>query len=397
MKRLLILGAGILQIAVIKKAKELGIYTIVADGDANAKGLSLADIPLVVNITDPELVFNKINELHIDGVIHPCSEVAMNTMGYINDKLKLSGIGVNTAMIATNKRKMREAFKEGGAPSPESYSASSYDEFLSKLQMINGKAIVKPSRNSGSRGVSCINTKDNTELLSLYNNAINNSRDKSVVVEKFIDGPEFSVEIIIWNNKINIIAITDKLTTGEPHFIELGHSQPSLFSRKDQQLIIDAAIKGCKSLRLNNCVAHAEVKLQNNLPYIMEIGARLGGDFISTELVHLSTGIDMVRAAIDIALGISPDLSPKHNAQGAAIRYFTPSEGIINNIDISKCIKGKDIYDFNIYVKNGQHVNAINSSSDRSGHVIATGINATEAIKNAENFIKNIKYTISPL
>lgn len=397
MKRLLILGAGILQIAVIEKAKELGICTIVADGDSNARGLHLADIPLVVNITDPELVYNRIKELHIDGVIHPCSEVAMNTMGYINDKLKLSGIGFDTAMIATNKGRMREAFKQGGAPSPESYSASTYGEFLYKLQLINGKAIVKPSRNSGSRGVSCINTKDNTELLSLYNNAINNSRDKSVVVEKFIEGPEFSVEAIIWNKKINIIAITDKLTTGEPHFIELGHSQPSLLTKNEQQLVIDAAIKGCKSLNLNNCVAHVEIKLQNNLPYIMEIGARLGGDFISTELVHLSTGIDMVRAAIDVALGIPPDLSPKHNPRGAAIRYFVPPEGIISDIDISKCIKDKNIYDYNIYIYNGQHVNAINSSSDRSGHVIATGINATEAIKNAENFIKNIKYTISPL
>lgn len=395
MKRLLILGAGILQIAVIKKAKELGICTIVADGDSNARGLYLADIPLVVNITDPELVYNRIKELHIDGVIHPCSEVAMNTMGYINDKLKLSGIGFDTAMIATNKGRMREAFKQGGAPSPESYSASTYGEFLYKLQLINGKAIVKPSRNSGSRGVSCINTKDNTELLSLYNNAINNSRDKSVVVEKFIEGPEFSVEAIIWNKKINIIAITDKLTTGEPHFIELGHSQPSLFTKNEQQLVIDAAIKGCKSLNLNNCVAHVEIKLQNNLPYIMEIGARLGGDFISTELVHLSTGIDMVRAAIDVALGIPPDLSQKHNPRGAAIRYFVPPEGIISDIDISKCIKDKNIYDYNIYIYNGQHVNAINSSSDRSGHVIATGTNAIEAIKNAENFINNIKYTIS--
>lgn len=395
MRKLLILGAGILQIAIIKKAKQMGIYTIVADGDENAKGLVLADKPIVVNIVNPLSVYEVVKDLNIDGVIHPCSEVAMNTMGFLNEKLGLSGINMETAIRATNKEKMRKAFKNYNAPSPISYGANNFNDFLVKLKSIEGKAIVKPSRNSGSRGVSLVGKDDANDILySCFETAISNSRDKSVVVEEYIDGAEFSVEIVIYNNQINILAVTDKLTTCAPHFVELGHSQPSLFSEEDVAKIKDAAIKGCRALGLNNCAAHAELKLQDGNLYIIEIGARLGGDFISTELVHLSTGIDMVAAAINIALGLEPNLRPKHISQGAAIRYFVPKSGVINDINLSKC-DFNNIYEHNIYVNNGDIISDIKSSLDRSGHVIAVGENVNLAIEKANDFLNSITYTIN--
>lgn len=395
MKSLLILGAGILQVAVIKKAKEKGIYTVVADGNPAAIGLPLADKSLVVNIVDPEAVLKALENEHIDGVIHPCSEVAMNTMGIVNDVFHLSGIGVKTAVLATNKEKMREAFRLGNAPSPLSFGAGTFGEFLQKLYRIEGKAIVKPSRNSGSRGVSCINRQqDRAFLEKAFDTAFMNSRDKAVVVEQYIEGPEFSVEIIIWNNEINVLTVTDKLTTGAPHFVELGHSQPSKFSPVEVELVVKAAISGCKALHLTNCVAHAEVKLQQGKPYIMEIGARLGGDFISTELVHLSTGIDMVGAAIQVALGEEPDLTPKHAPQGVAIRYFTPRPGVLKSIDFSKCHIDSSVYQLEVYKKPGDIISEVTSSLDRSGHVITIGKNVEDAVAYADNIISSIGYVM---
>ena len=78
MKKLLVLAAGILQVPVIKKAKEMGYYVIAADGNPNAIGLQYADKPVVVNITSEEEVLHIAREERIDGVIHPCSEVSMN-------------------------------------------------------------------------------------------------------------------------------------------------------------------------------------------------------------------------------------------------------------------------------------------------------------------------------
>ncbi len=397
MKKLLILGAGILQVAVIKKAKEMGIYTIVVDGNPEAIGLLIANKPIVANILDQKAVLKIAEQEIVDGVIHPCSEVAMHTMGFINDIMNLNGIGLETAIRSTNKERMREAFELGNAPSPFSKAAKTLQDALIIAHNISGDIIIKPSRSSGSRGVTHLsfNMKNDEDVKSSFYRAIENSYDNSVIIEEYIDGPEFSVEIVIWNNKPHVLTITDKLTTGSPFFVELGHSQPSQFSIEVLSEIKDAAIFGCMSLKLDCCTAHVEIKLQNKKAYIIEIGARLGGDFISTELVHLSTGIDMVAAAINLALGIEPDLSPQHSPQGAAIRYFIPKSGKISKLIVGKKTKvNSNIIQIEIYKKVGEVVNDVKSSLDRSGHVIAIGRNAEEAILNAERVLNNIKYEI---
>ena len=121
MKKLLVLAAGILQVPVIKKAKEMGYCVIAADGDPNAIGLQYADKPVVVNITSEEDVLRVAREERINGVIHPCSEVSMNVMGRLNEELGLSGISRDAAFRATNKHLMRVAFEKYGAPSPKSF------------------------------------------------------------------------------------------------------------------------------------------------------------------------------------------------------------------------------------------------------------------------------------
>ena len=385
MKRLLIIRGGILQLAVIKKAKGMGIYTIVVDGEAGAPGLPLADKSFVVDLLDRKVIKSIAVNEKIDGVIHPCSEIAMKTMGFINDEMKLSGIGLETAIQATNKEKMRRAFDNANAPSPRSKGASNAKEAIMISNEFSGDIIFKPSRNSGSYGITRLRRDRNEmNILEAFNRAIKNSHDYSVVIEEYIEGPEFSVEIVIWNNEPRIIAVTDKFTTGSPYFVEIGHSQPSQFPIEDLNEIQNAAIWGCKALHLNWCAAHAEIKLHKKKAFIIEIGARLAGDFISTELVHLSTGIDIVAAAINLALGIVPKLTKEHPSQGAAIRYFVPKPGKLLYLHINtQVINDPNIYQFEVYKKPGDHIQELKSSHDRSGHVITTGKNAKEAIRHS--------------
>ena len=392
MKKLLVLAAGILQIPVIKKAREMGCFVIAADGSPKAVGLKYADKPIVANITSEEEMLKIAREEMIDGIIHPCSEVAMNVMGRINDELGLHGISRETALRATNKHLMRKAFEAYGALSPKSYCTADVDEGWGLFQSIGGKAIIKPSRNSGSRGVSEIDKSLSFDgFKPLFKRAKEESRDDSVMVEEFVEGPEFSVEIIVWNKEIFVLQVTDKKTSEAPFFVELGHSQPSLFPEEIVEAVKSAAVKGVEALGLNDCAAHAEVKVQKGKAYLMEIGARLGGDFISTELTHLSTGIDMVAAAINVSLGVKPDLKPKAEPQGVAIRYFTPKSGIVKAINNTELLNGPGIYDAEIYVKPGDEVREVKSSLDRSGHVIVTAPSVQEAIDKAEELIEKVK------
>lgn len=393
MKKLLVLAAGILQVPVIKKAKEMGIYVVAADGSEHAVGLQLADKPIVVNITSEEEMLRVAREEQVDGVIHPCSEVSMNVMGRINDELGLSGISREAAVRATNKHLMREAFEAGNAPSPKSILTESAEDAWNHLQNgFDSDGILKPSRNSGSRGIAKV-TRDmpKEDFVKAYDVALNESRDKSVLIEQFIEGPEFSIEIIVWDSKVNVLTVTDKKTTEAPHFVELGHSQPSCFSAEDVEKLKAAAVAGVKALGVNNCACHAEAKLMDGKAYLMEIGARLGGDFISTELTHLSTGIDMVAAAINCALGIEPCLEPTEEKHGVCIRYFCPKPGKLVNISNTEVLNDERVYLWEIYHKEGDMIPEVTSSLCRSGHVIVTEKDAPSAIAYAESLLNEVK------
>lgn len=393
MKKLLVLAAGILQVPIIKRAREIGYYVIAADGDPNAVGLQYADKAIVANIVNEDVMLAIAREEKIDGVIHPCSEVSMNVMGRINDEMGLTGISRQQAITATNKHLMREAFERAGAPSPKSFCFENAEEawecFCKELP---NDGILKPSRNSGSRGIAKIQKGIvKTKFVELFERSKSESRDKSVMIEQFVEGPEFSVEIIVWNGQVNVLTVTDKKTTEAPYFVELGHNQPSTFPTEIVEKIKAAAVAGVKALQVNNCACHAEVKVQDGDAYIMEIGARMGGDFISTVLTRLSTGVNMIDAAVNCALGIEPDLTPKTMPQGVCIRYFCPKPGKLVNISNTDVLNNSRVHEWEIYHKEGDMIPEVTSSLCRSGHVIVTEETPQKAIRLAESLLENVK------
>ncbi len=385
-KTLLVLGAGSLQIPAILTGKRLGLRVVALDGDPGAPGLSFADTGHVVDITNAQNCLALARKEQVDGVIHICSEVSMTALGLINREMGLHGPDPDMVICATNKERMRRSFEEGGAPGPMSIAAVSDAEAMAAVAAIGGPTIVKPSRNSGSRGVTFLPEGAQPDVvLSAFRYALAESRDRSTVIERYIEGPEYSVEALVWNDRIEIVAITDKMTSGIPHFVETGHSQPAQIGEAESFAIRQAAAHGIRALGLNWCASHAELKLAPDGPYLIEISARLGGDFITTELVPRSTGIDMVAAAIRLCLGEEPDLDAQHSPQGVAIRYLTPSPGLVvsvDGVDEARYLDGVKIVE--VYVAPGQEIGKLNSSLARAGHVVAEGRTAREAVKNAE-------------
>lgn len=394
MKKIMVLAAGLLQIDVIEKAKNMGYYVLAVDGNPKAPGFNVADKAICADIVNEEAMLKIARDEHVDGVIHPCSEVSMAVMGRINDELGLSGISREQAICATNKHLMRKAFEKGNAPSPKSILAQDAEDAWNRLQNeFDTDAILKPSRNSGSRGIAKVSRNmDKGDFIRAYDEALSESRDHSVLIEQFIEGPEFSIEMIVWRGDIHVLTVTDKKTTDAPHFVELGHNQPSCFSDADVETLKAAAIAGVRALGVNNCACHAEAKLMNGKAYLMEVGARLGGDFISTELTHLSTGIDMVAAAIDVALGVEPDLSAKEEPKGVCIRYFCPKPGKLVSISNTEVLNNPHVYLWEIYPKEGDVIPAVTSSLCRSGHVIVTENTPQKAIELAERLIESVKF-----
>ena len=233
-------------------------------------------------------------------------------------------------------------------------------------------------------------------MLQAFEYAKSNTRDGRVVIEDYLDGPEFSVEGISVKGKYNIIQVTDKITTGAPYFVEIGHTQPSAWPDNILNEIKDMAKRGVEALGILEGPSHTEIRLTSEGPRIIEIGARLGGGFITTDLVPLSTGVNMIEANIDIALGYTPDLNTKFN-RGAAIRFFKSNVGyFIEAKGINKASSIKGIVKIGFFKNIGEYIPELKTGLDRVGYVIAVGESREEAVKRCEEAIKEISIITKP-
>ncbi|MDO5014969.1 MAG: ATP-grasp domain-containing protein [Clostridia bacterium] len=363
-KSVLILGASELQIPAILSAKKNGIRTIVVDYDPEATGIKYADKFYNISTLDYDGVLKVAKEENIDGIVTICSDRPMNIISKIGSELKLNTISPEAANVATNKAAMRKALKEHNVPIPEFYIIKNFDEFDKVSNEFGYPFIVKPSDNSGSRGITLL--KDDSEKLSAYKYAKDNSSDGLVLIEEYMVGKEVSVEIFVSNETIHIIQITDKITTGPPHFVEMGHTQPTNLSLDIQNKIIDVAKKAVQALGINVGPAHVEIKLTDDGPKIVELGARLGGDYITTDLVELSTGFDMVEATVLTSLGINIEPTKLFN-RASAIRYFSFNKFINLNKKVISNIE-------RMYV-NKININEVMSSRDREAFFITSAEN----------------------
>ncbi|GFP74215.1 ATP-grasp domain-containing protein [Clostridium fungisolvens] len=395
MKKIMILGASILQLPAIRKAKDMGLKTIVVDMDKNAIGFKEADVCLYISTIDIDSVVEAAKKYQIDGIITLASDMPMRTIARVAKELNIVGITEDTAFKATNKVSMRTCLKENDVPVPTFYRVKNEEEYKNAIRGFQSKLIVKPADNSGSRGVFLIeDIHDEAVIKYAYEYSRKYSRSGEIIVEDYMEGPEVSVETLSINGEVSVIAITDKLTTGAPRFVEMGHSEPSKLERGIQEQIRDVAKRAVKAIGIENGPSHTEIKVTKDGPKIVEIGARLGGDNITTSLVPLSTGVNMVECCIRIALGEKPDIEQKFH-KSSAIRYFDTPVGILKDIEGIEEAKKLDGIKQISFTKNiGDKVGIILSSVDRIGFVIAQDETTEKAIKDCEEAIKRILITV---
>lgn len=392
----MILGASILQLPAIKTAKRLGIEVIVADMNPSAVGFKENNITkLIISTTDTPAVIKAAKTHAIDGIMTLASDVPMPTVAAVCQELGLPGISPQTALNATNKAEMRQCFKKNKAPIPDFYVVRSVDEFIQAAQNFSDAFVVKPADNSGNRGIKLIKAAHNEgELAKAFEYSSKYTRDGRVLLEEYMDGDEFSVETISINGKCHVIQITDKITSGAPYFVELGHTQPSRYDSEVKAQIADAACAGVKALGIDNGPSHAEIKLTSKGAKIVEIGARLGGGCITSHLVPLSTGVNMVEACIHIALGETPDLKPKFN-HGAAIRFLMPEPGILRAVHGAETVREiPGIIEVGFMKEIGDTIPEMRNGLDRVGYVIAQQPTRESAVKLCENAVKLINFDI---
>ena len=389
----MILGASVLQLPAIKQAKAMGLKVVAVDMNPDAIGFKEEGIEKeIISTIDIPKVLEAARKHNINGIMTLASDMPMRTVAAVAKEMNLVGIDEQTAIRATNKYEMRKALKNANVPIPAFYKVSSLDEFEECVKHFKCKFITKPADNSGSRGIFLVDDTSKAREAFEYSKA--NSRNGDVVVEEFMEGPEVSVETLTIDGACHVIQITDKLTTGAPHFVEMGHSQPSQLDQCVQEKIKEVAIAANKAIGIQNGPSHTEIIVTEEGPKIVELGARLGGDCITTHLVPLSTGINMVECCVKIALGEHPNIDRKFS-KGSAIRYFEQCNGTVTSvagIDNAKAIKG--VIEVFLSIREKQRVTDVNNSASRIGFVIAQGDTAHAAVHTCNQAMKEIVITI---
>ena len=317
MKKLAIIGASYLQAPLIQKAKSKGIETHVFAWKANDVGEFLADYFYPISIVEKEEILTKCREIGIDGICSIASDLAAITVNYVADEMGLIGNSPECVEVSTNKHKMRQCFEMHGDPSPRSIQVSCVED-LTNISL-EFPVIVKPVDRSGSRGITKV--EDRSVLERAIKEAITQGFDKHALVEEFVTGQEYSVEYVSWEGKHTFLALTKKITTGAPDFIEKGHIEPAKVNNETLCQIQSIVSHALDSLGIRYGASHSEIKISDDGRIsIIEIGGRMGGDHIGAHLVSLSTGYDFLDAVIEIALGEKPS-AEKQDGSNAAIRF----------------------------------------------------------------------------
>ena len=376
-KSVLIFGVGPLQESIIARAKKMGLYTVGIDPCEDATCRDCVDAFEVVPGQDYEGHCAVIEKYGIDAIVTAATDKPLVMMARLAEKYGFPFYSVETAQWSTDKFQMKERFELGGVPHAQG-------RLISKVEEAEGlvfPVIVKPRDNSGSRGVKLC--RDKNELQISIDEALENSKLDTVLVEEFIEGPEYSIESLHHDGKSEVIQFTEKKTTEFPYNVELGHIQPANINDENKQKIREIIAKIGKALNFENCPSHTELKINDRGIFVIETSPRLGGDYITSTLTPLSTGVNLEDELLKISLG--EKINPAPNAvQYSGVRFFSFKEGsVIKHVPNEEFVKGwPHVVDFSFALKEGDKVNRITSSLNRYGQLILQAGNR-DAIEEA--------------
>ncbi|MBW6425755.1 ATP-grasp domain-containing protein [Rhizobium sp. XQZ8] len=285
----------------------------------------------------------------------------------LSRRYRLPGGDPRAIEACQNKFIQRETLRSSGQICPQYELVTSVSEGLAASSAIGFPLIAKPAIGSGSTGVRLCGSK--SELENHLGTLFRLAGPEGVLIEEFLEGPEFSIETI----GDHVLGITRKHLGGLPYFVEVGHDFPAILPHQVAASINDTVLRALAALRLDFGPAHTELRLTNKGPAIIEVNPRMGGDMIP-ELVRLATGIDVVSEVIRLVTGHGIDLHVR-STRHASIRFLTPdSGGTVRwqaNVDQVKRIT--DVSEVELYVGEGSQLRWRGDYRDRIGHVIVAG------------------------
>lgn len=388
MRKLMILGAGVYQLPLIKKAKEVGLYVIVVSPKGNYPGIPYADQMYYVDTTSENEVLEIAKVEKINGICTTSTDVALKSLGKVVDSMGLKGPSYYSALLSTDKYKMKKVFEKYGVRTAKYIKVFKKEEAIQAFEILNKPVIFKAVDSSGSRGI--IKVENETDIDYAYKKVMQVTKLNYFIIEEYLEGVEFGAQAFLLNGKLQFVLahgdiVFNKGDTGVP----IGHYIPYNISDKVIQNMKLQLSKAIEALKLDNCAINADFILKNDDVYVLEIGARAGATCLP-ELVSIYYGFDYYEQIINIALNQKADFTPKTKQPCAGELIISETDGIITSIDFSKVNKNPNISDISFDYKIGDRINQFKVGPDRIGQIIVKGDSVSSALTLLEQIKQNI-------
>lgn len=389
-KTILVFGAGILQESLIRRAQDMGLFVVGVDPCEDAYCKNVVDVFEVVGGQDFEGTMAVAKKYNVSAVVTTATDKPLVMMARVAKELGLRFFSEETAIVSTDKFLMKERFMANGIPCAKGKVISTEKDASDMVFPV----IVKPRDNSGSRGVKLCNNLQ--ELEETIQEALDNSKKDTVLVEEFIEGREFSIEALHYDGKSEVIQFTEKKTTPFPYNVELGHIQPANLPDTEKDEIRSVINRIAQCMNFENCASHTELKVNERGIFIIETSPRLGGDYITSILTPLSTGVNIEEQLLHIVLGELVDIKTGYMGKASAVCFLSLPEGKVTAIDgkINEVSDWPHIQGFQLNLNVGDHVNKITSSLNRYGQFIVAGSTRREVDELVYKYNGQIKNLI---
>jgi biotin carboxylase len=382
----------------IRAAKDMGLETVAVDGDPAAPLAGEADRFEQIDLKDIHAITKLARSLQADGGLRGVMTAGTDfsaSAAWTADQCGRPGIPSERALDASDKERMRRRFAEAGVPSPPHIVCTGPPETpRSGSPAGDGlpfpfPVVVKPVDNMGGRG--CRRADNRAELREAVESALAFSRSRRAIVEAYMEGPEFSLDALVYRGEVTICGLADRHIFFPPYFIEMGHTMPSAFPQTAKDALIEVFIRGIRALGIDNGAAKGDIKLTPRGPMIGEIAARLSGGYMSGWTYPYSSGVDPVRGAIRIALGLPPeDLQPRRDWTSAE-RAFISIPGLVQSIEgtgRARAVPGvKDIF---LRAGPGKRLSFPENNVSKAGNVISAAPDREDAVTAAETAARTI-------
>ena len=390
MERIMVIGGGEWQTALVRKLKEMGYETVNSNLYKDSPAFAYADYCEVADVLDKEKNLEIARKYNVDAVLTDESDIAVQTVAYVASSLGLVSIGQEMAELFTNKYKMRRFCESRGFKTPEFRLCHYPSEAADFVRMLGRKAIMKPLDSQSSRGVFILNSPE--DAYSFFNDSVCHSRnEEAVIVERYIEGKEFTVDGIVLHGKHHSLAVSEKkhyeYNKSIASELFFSHENP----KYDYKKLRDTNDRFVNSAGLPFGLTHAEYKCEDGEFYLVEIAARGGGTRISSHIVPLMTGFDNYKLLVGEALGREPDFEiPKDiflSERCAVLKFFDVpvNGGYVREILGEDEIRSNEkVLELHLEFKKGDQLYRAQDDRSRIGFYIAWGESREELQKTME-------------